>query len=531
MQLPKLPRPSLPWVLLLFIALGATVFGTYRLLVMEVEQWGVILDADPGVLPSTNGIRLRNPLSTDIRCDSLSLERLYPSPQDSQMRRLRIAGIKDGAPSLRLDQAFHGRPTFMVSNQWSSAILPSLTVRSAIALPFQLTLDFPSGMTILSPQGSLASWRLGPIIGLNPLSNTRPEATANLEARNRMLVLGRDSVGFLAFEASIPSPGRVEILNRGADTVCFVNRGKHVLHDFAAIATAFQPGRGGRTPRLEPGQTFCLTETGRLPDARTYALGRELGEVQARAFASRWNEQQIDFLPHPSVQWCAWLDPAALDSAIPLHLAWPLTRIRRHVLLVHRESILDSNGCPEGRRFLDNSEPSESRTISWGSVIGDMHNALSDPPNPRLQQTAMEHQMRMQQGTDAPRIGHNFPMPALELGQLRWEGNSERSEASVLQVLRAHLPGLGHLVRKSLPLLESIPHRRFTLHFTISPEGQVIAGEVVGNLPSPLRDAMRDKVSRYRFPVLGIRSNATVRIDVRISGVKFPKEIGPMGGS
>jgi len=524
MKSPRLPRPFLPWALLLAVALGGGGFGLFRLLTVEVLQWGILYDAEHGFLPPSAGAYLEAPRSTDARCDSLSLRRLFPDPKDSTARRDLVARMMPRAALLpRLDEAFRSRPELAVSDQWCHFELVSTTFRSTIALPIRIGLDFPIGMTSRSPQGSLDAWRLGPVIG-----SRLPRSTHNAEeelvvAGNRSLFLGSDTAGFLAFEGSIPSPGRVEILHPGADTVCFVNRGRHALHDFAAQTTAFQPGRSGRTARLEPGRSFCLTEPGNLPDARAYALERGLGEVQARAFANRWGEQQIGSLPKASVQWSAWLDPAAVESALPFRLGWPLGQVRRHILLVHREPILDTNGCPDRQdpRLQDfPSEATEFPPHRWPTPA-EMLRAE------RMRQQAewtrqLQESLANPHPAQAPSTLRSQRTTVLKLGVLHLKGGSKRSPESVSRVLRAHLPGLRLLVQRSRAGTGTPPVGALRVRFTVSPEGSVVAVEVQGKFAETLREEVRDKISRYRFAPLGEEANCVVAVTIEATSVPAP---------
>lgn len=443
----------------------------------EVSQWGILLDAEPGFLPPRNGGWFSRTNSFDRRCDSMN--HLFWSRGDTAGLRWMLHRATPRYAPQRIEERSVGQPADARSGQWCFVRLPALTVRSRWAMPLGLAQGFPQGMAIFQePQAALDSLRLGPVQNRSRGVWQSGLEDLLLDGDDRTLLVGKDTLGYVAFEGAIPSPARVEVRRYRKDSTCFVNHGNRPLHGFAAMSWEIQPAWSLYRSRLEPNQEVCLEGPGNWPEPRGYALEQGMSEVQARAFAKLWQAHLISEAFQPAVQWCAWLDPADLERALPLRVSWPWARKRRHVLLVHRDPILDSTGCPAGRGVP-----------AFPHEVLEATERLANGSTPTTRWIPLD---RLALGLDS--LKFDPPIDSVEQSRIRRE-------------LGRNLVYLQQEIERDIRMHGTPSVTAIALGFSVDPKGMVSEVEVRCPVPAALGQRLQARALRIRFDSVAGKNN------------------------
>lgn len=314
-------HPALKYLLPALGIAALAVVGTRTLLQVEVHEWGILVDRDSVSSTFQQGYtatssRLNRP---SARCDSMQ-----------QARNPQVAW-----------------PDIM------EASIPVLTFRSRLPIPMTVGVRFPAGAPTVSypsaeRNGQELSWkiRLGSPAGARDLRV--PDSLAFL-LDSEVSTVGTDTGApstFLFYEGTLPAAGKLQVRFKGKDSLVVTNRTGNRIHDIHVSRSVRDTAVAGGISRLEAGESVTLGRSDSL-DPRLIGLRGGLSESEARAFAKAWLLPAW-FSSYAQVSWSYRLDQATADRLLPLSFSWPFVKVRRVLVVAHREAVLDAQGCPEG---------------------------------------------------------------------------------------------------------------------------------------------------------------------------------------
>lgn len=297
------------------------VAGARALLQVEVHEWGILVDRDSVSSTFQQGYAASwSPLSRpSARCDSMQ-------------------------------QARNPMPTWF---EGMEASIPVLTFRSRLPIPMTVNVRFPAGTPTVSypladRNGQELSWkiRLGAPAGTRDL---RVPDSLSFLLDSEISTVSTDTGApstFLFYEGTLPANGKLQVRFKGKDSLVATNRTGYRIHDVHVSRSVRDTAVAGGISRLEAGESVTLGRSDSL-DPRLMGLRGGLSESEARAFSKAWLQPTWSS-GNAQVSWSYRLDQVAADRLLPLKFSWPFVKVRRVLAVVHREAVLDAQGCPEG---------------------------------------------------------------------------------------------------------------------------------------------------------------------------------------